>query len=152
MSQANPFCSWCADCKIWKRNSDMSNEYLDDQGRKWKFWKVIAIRGINARLKGQVVGSIKSYREVSPGKWKKKRAWLGLHLQGYLFKNRCNTPYLFGDVYSTARPRYFYRRRLSTSLTNLQFYRTKRNEVIGTFSLRPKLTGTTFSENLPLTW
>lgn len=144
------FCSYCALCRNWEREGKMSLPWTATDGRVWKFKKVIAIRGISGDARGHVKATIKCFRKVG-SKYKKKRAYVSLQMQGSVFSNKCTQQRAFNSgVYSSSRPRSFYRKRYAAVAD--RFFRTKKTLVWGTYTADPKGNGTPFGETLVLSW
>ena len=144
------FCNYCDTCRNWQREAKFSTPWLDDKGRTWKFYKIIAIRGISIDGRGHAKATIKTYRKVG-NKYKRKRAWVTLRMQGTVWSNKCTQPTAFNSgLYSSSRPRNFFRRKYA-AVAN-RFFRTKKMKMLGEYTIDPKGNGVPYGENLYLTW
>jgi hypothetical protein len=151
MAAAAPvFCTYCDTCKNWQRKSNWTIQFTDTDGRKWKYKKVIAIRGISPDGRGYVRATIKGRRK-SGSKWKRKRAYLMLQSNGSIWSSQCTQERTFNSgVYYSNRPRIW--KKVQYAAAGVRFFRTKKDKVIGIYGLRPKNSDTWYQDNLKLSW
>lgn len=143
-------CNYCDTCRNWQRSSGWSVVYNDDQGRQWKFKKVIAVRGISIDGRGHVKATVKARRK-SGSKWKRKRAYLGLQMLGTVYSNKCQQETVINSgVYQSSRPRNHMRKQYAA--VGNKFFRTKSGKIGGVFQINPKNNPVWFAETLMLTW
>ena len=149
-SSSTVFCQYCDTCRNWQRSWNWSVQFADDNGRRWKFKKVIAIRGVSIEGKGHVRATVKG-RKLVGSKWKRKRANLRVYMVGKVYSNKCTqeTPFNSG-IFQSSRPRIWMSKRFGP--VGSRFFRTKKLKITGGYEINPKNTGTWIVDVLNLTW